>query len=194
MINPNITKDEIQELPLLKFKGKIIVADDEESIGKVMEELSHHERVGFDTESKPNFKKGKSNPLALMQFAVDKRCYLVRVHRTGVIRPITDFMANADVVKIGLALDDDFHQLKKQTKFTPQSFIDLNKLAPKIGIEKIGVKNLSAIFLNGRVSKNQQTSNWENPILTDAQLSYAATDAWVCLKIYEKMLELKMVG
>lgn len=193
MINSNITKDEIQNLPLLKFEGKIIVVDNEDDIEKVMQELSRFERVGFDTESKPNFKKGNSNPLALMQFSVDKRCYLVRVHRTGVTKPITDFMANSDVVKIGLALDDDFHQLKKQTKFIPENFIDLNKLAPQLGVEKIGVKNLSAIFLNGRVSKNQQTSNWENPTFTDAQLTYAATDAWVCLKIYEKMIELGMV-
>lgn len=193
MINSNITKDEIKKLPLLKFEGEIVVAETEEAIEQALVELFHYKLVGFDTETKPSFKKGKTNPLALLQFAIDQKAFLLRVSRAGIPKIVLDFISDPSISKVGVALDDDFHQLRKLVDLRPQNIVDLNKLAPSLGIEKIGVRNLSAIFLNGRVSKNQQTSNWENQALTSAQQNYAATDAWVCLKIYERMIELDML-
>lgn len=193
MINANISKEDIKTLPLLKFEGKIVVAETETAIEKAMEELWQYKLIGFDTETRPSFKKGKTYPLALLQFAIDNKAYLLRVHKTGILKCVIDFISNPAIMKVGVALDDDFHQLRKQTDIQPENIVDLNKLAPTLGIEKIGVRNLSAIFLNGRVSKNQQTSNWENLVLTGAQQNYAATDAWVCLKIYERMLDLDML-
>ena len=193
MIRSSITKDEIQHLPLIKFNGKIIVTNGDGNIDELMNELYQVKMVGFDTETKPSFKKGQINPIALLQFSTNGKSYLFRVHHTGVPQELIDFLCDPSVAKIGVALDDDFVQLRRQINFEPENIIDLNKLAPQLGIENIGVRNLSGIFLGGRVSKNQQTSNWENPELTKSQLTYAATDAWVCLKIYQKMQQLGMV-
>ena len=193
MIKTSITKDEIVHLPVLKFNGKIILKNGDQDIAPVMEELYSAKMVGFDTETKPTFKKGQVHPIALLQFAVNGKAFIFRVHESGIPNAIVNFLSDPSIIKIGVALDDDFAQLRRQVDFEPQNFIDLNKLAPQLGIENIGVRNLSAIFLDGRVSKNQQTSNWENPELSKSQLNYAATDAWVCLKIYQRMIQLGMV-
>ena len=107
MINTNITKDDITRLPLLKFSGEIILAETEESIEEVMDTLLQYKFVGFDTETKPSFKKGQYNPLALLQFAVDNKAYLIRVKKTGITKKIIDFIADPDIMKIGVALDDE---------------------------------------------------------------------------------------
>jgi ribonuclease D len=193
MIRNSITKEEITHLPLLKFNGKIIVRNGDADLDGFLDTMYNAGMVGFDTETKPNFKKGQSNPVALLQFAVNGQAFIFRIHQTGMPKELADFLADPNVAKIGVALDDDFIALKRQIHFEQQNIIDLNKLAPELGIENIGVRNLSAIFLEGRISKNQQTSNWENPDLTKSQLVYAATDAWVCLKIYQKMQQLGMV-
>ncbi len=189
----SITKDEIKKLPLLKFNGKIILANGHADVDEFLNELYSGKVVGFDTETKPTFKKGQVNPIALLQFALNGKAFLFRVHQSGVPKEIIDFLSEPSVIKVGVALDDDFLQLKRQIDFEPKNTIDLNKLAPQLGVENIGVRNLSGIFLDGRVSKNQQTSNWENPELTKSQMIYAATDAWVCLKIYQRMQQLGMV-
>ena len=44
---------------------------------------------------------------------------------------------------------------------------------------------LTALLLGFRISKSAQTSNWDSDQLNEKQISYAATDAWVCLKIYD---------
>jgi len=57
----------------------------------------------------------------------------------------------------------------------------------ELGAESIGARNLSAMILDIRISKSAQTSNWENEILSQKQIRYAATDAWICLEIYNKL-------
>ena len=192
-ISKTITKEEINELPQIKFEGKMVLIEDHEKLDEALEEIYSADVVGFDTETKPSFKKGQINKLALLQIALPDKTFLVRVNGNGLLGKFKKFLTDPGVLKIGVALDDDFLQIKRQLHFEPDNFIDLNKLAPELGFEKIGVRNLSALFLNGRVSKNQQTSNWENEKLTYAQKVYAATDAWVCLKIYEKMKEIKLI-
>ena len=119
------------------------------------------------------------------------KCFLIRTLNTGLTDRLIEFFENDDILKIGIALHDDLKDLKKFRPFRSRSFIDLNTMAIKMGMDNIGAKNLSGIFLKGRISKNQQTSNWENHILTEAQQIYAATDAWVCLKVYEEILRLQ---
>lgn len=98
-------------------------------------------------------------------------------------------MANPSILKLGISIDDDLKNLKQVKKFQPQNFTDLNNITQTLGIKDIGVKKLTAIILKNRISKKQQISNWEAPLLTNAQLKYAATDAWVCLAIYNNLLE-----
>jgi ribonuclease D len=59
-----------------------------------------------------------------------------------------------------------------------------------LGINDFSLKKLTAIVLDFRISKAQQLTNWEADDLTDQQLVYAATDAYVSLKIFEKLQNL----
>lgn len=187
----SINKEEIKLLPLIQFEGNMVIVTEEDSLASAINELSEHPIIGFDTETRPSFKKGEYHPTSLIQLSTDDKCFLIRTLSTGLTDPLIDFFENDDILKIGIALHDDLKDLKKVRPFEPQGFVDLNTVATKMGMSNIGAKNLSGIFLKGRISKNQQTSNWENPILTEPQQIYAATDAWLCLKVYEEILRLE---
>jgi len=188
MFDKSITKNEINELPLFRYEGKTIIAATDKQIDKAIFEIEEHDIVGFDTESKPAFKKGQFNHVALIQIAVPGKVYLLRIHQVGITHTLSKFLSNDSITKVGIALDDDLISLKKRRRFLPRGFKDLNMIAPTLGIEKIGARNLTALILKNRISKNQQVSNWENHVLTTPQIKYAATDAWVCLEIYHKLM------
>ena len=187
MFEKSILKKEINDLPLFKYEGKIVIAATEKQIDKAVFEIEKHDLVGFDTETKPAFKKGQFNHVALIQVAAPNKVYLLRIHQIGITISLLKFLSNDKITKIGIALDDDLIALNRKRKFEPRGFIDLNKIAPTLGIENIGARNLSALLLNSRISKNQQVSNWENPSLTEPQIRYAATDAWICLEMYNRL-------
>ncbi len=189
MFEKKITKQEINELPLFKYEGKTVVVASEQKIDRAISEIEKYDLVGFDTETKPTFKKGQFHHVALVQIAIPGVVYLLRIHMVGVPKSLASFLSNERIAKIGIALDDDVIALNKKRRFKPAGFIDLNKIAPTLGIENIGARNLSALLLNSRISKNQQVSNWENNILTGPQVKYAATDAWICLEIYNKLYQ-----
>ena len=68
MIFPErISKKDILLLPLLHFPGKIHVVNDEAQMQSAMEFLSQEALLGFDTETRPSFKRGESYPVALLQ-------------------------------------------------------------------------------------------------------------------------------
>lgn len=192
MFRKEITKEEINELPLRKYEGDIVVATDASHQANIFEEISHHSIVGFDTETKPAFKRGVRHEVSLIQLAVPDRAYLIRLNHTGFTPELNAFFANEHVKKVGISIKDDLRHLdrlgeQQGIRFTPNNILDLNDTAKELQIPHMGVKKLTAIFLEFRVSKAQQTSNWENPQLTEKQLRYAATDAWVCLEIYRRL-------
>lgn len=190
MFRTSIPKEDIRNLPLIRFDGKIHIVDSPEALKKVLQELEKEQIVGFDTETKPTFNKGEYNSTALIQLATQTDAYLLRIKNLGIPNSLKSFFENPDVLKIGISISDDLKDLKLRRAFKPKGFIDLNDVAKEFGITQIGMKSLTGIFLKSRVSKSQQTSNWEVVELTTGQQMYAATDAWVCLKIY-KMLEKK---
>jgi len=187
MFEKRISKQEINELPLFRYEGKTVIAATEKQIDKAIFEIEKHRLVGFDTETKPTFKKGQFNHVALVQIAIPDKVYLLRINMAGITNTLAKFLSNENISKVGIALDDDIIALSKKRRFKPRGFMDLNKIAPTLGIENIGARNLSALLLNNRISKNQQISNWENPTLSEPQIKYAATDAWICLEIYNKL-------
>jgi ribonuclease D len=182
-----ISKDEIQELDMIRFNGEIKVIDTKEELSEVLHELDKHEFLGFDTETKPSFKKGEYHAPAIIQISTLETAYLIRIQKTGFTNELKRFLENASTKKIGISIRDDLKDLQKVRDFTPGGFLDLNNVAQRYHISQIGVRSLTAIFLNKRVSKGQQTSNWENEILTEAQQGYAATDAWICAKMYNSL-------
>ena len=188
----HITKEEINELPLQKYEGKIVLVTDADKQEEVFEEIKDQEIVGFDTEARPSFKRGIRYDTSLLQLAVPNKTYIIRLNYTGLSPAFTDFFANPQIKKVGISIKDDLKDLRKlcakhHLQFTSENVLDLNDAAKRLDVNHSGVRRLTAIFLGFRVSKAQQTSNWENPKLTEPQLRYAATDAWVCLEIYRKL-------
>jgi len=181
-----ITAEEINNLPLKTFEGKTVVVSDPKQLPKVIKEIEKHPVVGFDTETRPSFKRGQFYQVALLQLAVPKKAYLIRVNHTGVTDEIKELFENEKVVKAGVGIRDDLKALQKLKPFEPAGFFDLSTLAKQAGLQVESVKKLTALLLGFRISKSAQTSNWEAPTFTQKQIEYAATDAWVCLELYEK--------
>ncbi|MBW3466293.1 3'-5' exonuclease [Arthrospiribacter ruber] len=188
MIPKKISKEEVNELPLGQFEGEIILVESEEQIEEAASELGNNTLIGFDTETRPSFRKGVQYQVSLLQLATSEVAYLFRLHQLGLPKQIKSILENQNIVKIGAAVLDDLRGLKKISPgFHPKSFFDLNEELKKVGFHNVGVRNLSAMVMEIRISKSEQVSNWEAPELTDKQMVYAATDAWVCLEIYKKL-------
>lgn len=185
----NITAEEINLLPLKAYEGKVQVVTDPSNFSKVLKEIEKHEIVGFDTETRPSFKKGQFFKVALLQLATPQKVYLIRLHHTGLTEEITSIFENPNIVKAGVAIRDDIKTLQKLKRFHPAAFVDLATVAKESGLLVESVKKLTGLLLGFRISKSAQTSNWEAPTLTEKQIEYAATDAWVCLEIYKRLCE-----
>ena len=188
MYPERITKDEVNILPLIKYEGPIDLIEKEDDYKKALAELRKASVIGFDTETKPAFKKGQSFAVALIQLAIPGKVFLIRLNLLGFRDGLVAIFENPDIRKVGISIRDDVIDLQKLNPFEPQNVFEINDAAANIGIVNQGVRNLSGIILESRISKSQQTSNWENPVLHPKQQVYAATDAWVCLEIYEKLL------
>jgi ribonuclease D len=189
----SITDEEIKLLPRKEFDGEIFLIDNLNKLHKVMPLLEEEKILGFDTETRPSFKKGKNNDVALMQLATSDRAFLFRLNMIGLPQPLKDLCEDPSVLKVGLALKDDLSGLVKLNgDFNPASFIDLQDMAKELSIQNNGLKKLTAIVLNFRISKSRskRLSNWENETLTHKQVKYAATDAWVCYELYQAMKDL----
>jgi len=188
MIPLKISKTEVNELPLGQFQGEIHLIDDPQLIPDVVGELRQYKRLGFDTETRPAFKKGVSYDVSLLQLSTLDQAFLFRLNHLGFPDSIKRILEDPKIVKVGAAVRDDLRALRKLNEnFTPLSFFDLNEELKKIGFENVGVRNLSAMVLNIRISKSEQVSNWEAEKLTEKQKLYAATDAWACLEIFEEL-------
>ena len=186
---PHIDKEVIQTLNNAAFNGEIVVVDNLRLVDSAVAYLSQFKELGFDTETRPSFHKGKKHKMALLQLSADDKAFLFRLHAIDIPESLATLLADEDIKKIGAAVHDDIKGLAKITKFTPAGFVDLQKMVQDYGIIDKSVQKIAAIVLNVKVSKAQRLTNWENEELTDSQQLYAATDAWICLKIYKKLLD-----
>ncbi|MDR0668320.1 MAG: 3'-5' exonuclease domain-containing protein 2 [Prevotellaceae bacterium] len=173
-------------LPVGSFGGKITVVAGRRSLREAVRYLSTQSMLGFDTETKPMFIAGRrnNNTVALLQLTTDERAYLFRLNKIGLPRSIADLLASKDILKVGAAIHEDMRQLQAAFFFRPAGFVDIQRVVPFYGFVEKGVKKLAARILHVHISKNQQLSNWESPMLTRSQCLYAATDAWVCREIF----------
>lgn len=179
-----ISKEEINHLDLFSYSGKITIIDSKAKLSRYKRFPDKKVLIGFDTETRPSFQKGIQHPCSLVQLAFEDEVILFRLNRIGFPSILADFLSHEEHTKIGIAIKDDLRQLLNLTEFKPAAFVDLNELCPKIGFESIGAKRLTALVLGKNISKRQQVSNWEAKKLSDAQIKYAATDAWICREIY----------
>lgn len=187
MEGKKITREEVNQLDLGSYEGKIVVISDPEKLDDTLAEIRQHAIVGFDTETKPAFRKGEKNQVALIQVAIPQKVYLIRICLTGISQTIVDFLEDESVKKVGIGLRDDLLALQYRQSFEPSGFVELTGITREAGIVNEGARTLTALLLGFRISKSAQTSNWENETLTEKQIRYAATDAWVCLEMYQKL-------
>ena len=176
-------------MPRCSFPGPGEVIDTEERAAAACAYLLSCERVGFDTETRPSFKAGVSNRTALLQLSSADRCFLFRLSRMKLSKEIAKVLESDSVLKVGAAVRDDIKGLQKLRFFRPRGFVDLQSMVGEWGIAEKSVRKLAGIVLAASVSKAQRLSNWEAATLTPAQIDYAATDAWVCLEIYDKLMQ-----
>ena len=191
LFQSTITNEQTAELPSARFDGLIIVVEREDQIEDMCRDLSAQSIIGFDTETRPSFKAGVSNKVALLQLSTHERCYLIRLCRTKLHNAILKILSNPNIIKIGADVAGDLRSLHALRHFHERGFIDLQHIASAWGIEEKSLRKMSAIVLGERVSKAQRLSNWEASTLTPQQQRYAATDAWVCISIYERLLKEK---
>lgn len=184
-IQKSITKEEVRELPLGKYTGEIIYVDSEDRLAAAFSELKSAPWIGIDTETKPNFKKGSFNPVALLQMATEQSVFLIPLKANGMPPMISEIMSSTAHTKVGISTAQDMKELKRDYGTESKNVVDLNKMATRRGYKNIGARNLAGMILGIRISKSKQMSDWEKVPLLDSQKVYAATDAWLCLEIYK---------
>lgn len=188
--NPFIAKisnEQTALLPAIEFGGAIRIVDNERDIVAACKQLATEPVIGFDTETRPSFRPGVTFRVSLLQLSTPTVCYLFRLNKIPLAKPILQLFENQEVLKIGADVAGDLRSLRQIRHFRDRGFIDLQSIAGEWGIEEKSLRKLSAIVLGQRVSKAQRLSNWEAATLTDKQQLYAATDAWVCIRIYDKL-------
>lgn len=171
----------------VEFPGKITVIETPALALKAIAYLNDQAIVGFDTETRPSFRKGHINDVALIQMSTVNHSFLFRVNRLGITAEMMRLFENSDVIKVGLSLKDDFHVLHRIAEFNPGGFIDLQDMVKKYMITDCSLQKIYGIIFNQRISKSQRLSNWEAQFLTPQQQAYASIDAWACLRIYNHL-------
>lgn len=184
-----ITKEEISTLEIEEFQGQIVVIDTIEEAVEAVNYLSSFQKLGFDTETRPAYKKGTSFGVALVQLSVEEICFLFRLNIIDFPDCLVRILSDPAILKVGLSLRDDFLSMSRRRKFVPQGFIDLQSIVPQYDINDLSLQKVYALLFEKKISKSQRLSNWESDELSEAQQKYAALDAWACLKVYDKLLE-----
>lgn len=187
MFATTITNDQINELPVVHFTGRVIVVDNQQTMIEAEQALSGATVIGFDTETRPAFQKGLSYKMSLLQLSTQDTAVLIRLQMVELSPTIIRILQSAAVLKIGAAIRDDIRGLQKVKRYKPAGFIDLQSIVGDWGIESLSVKKMAAIVLGIKVSKAQRLSNWDALQLTPSQIDYAAVDAWVCREIFVRL-------
>ncbi len=184
-----IAREQVNALPLARYEGPINVVAHSRDVHAAVDYLRDETLLGFDTESRPSFRRGDNHPVALLQLAGAERVYLFQLQLLENLEPVYALLADPSIRKAGVAIRDDIRKLQELGPFEPGNFVEISDMSRRLEISNTGLRNLCAMFLGYRVSKGAQVTNWAKPDLTQAQIAYAATDAWV-----SRMLYLKFAG
>lgn len=183
-----ISKEDLNALDAEEFNGRIVLVQTASTAVKAIRFLMEQPMVGFDTETRPSFRKGQLNKVALIQLSTPDTCFLIRLNRLGIFPELREFLECHTVKKIGLSTKDDFHALCRLAPVKPDGFVELQQLVKTYGIGEASLTKIYALLFGKRISKGQRLTNWEAVELTEAQQRYAALDAWACLRIYNHII------
>ncbi len=180
-------KERIAELPVAVFEGRIEVVDSVSVAERAVEYLLRQPLLGFDTETRPTFRKGEHHAVALLQVCAADICFLFRLNRIGLPECVLRLLSDRTITKVGLSLCDDLPRLAESASFQRGTFVELQDYVKQFGIEDMSLQKLYANVFGQKISKRQQLTNWEADVLTEQQKRYAATDAWACIRLYEEL-------
>jgi ribonuclease D len=180
----SISRDEMAALPIRRYEGEVCLVTTPQDLERALADLRQEPVVGFDTETRPSFKKGETHLPCLVQAATARRVYLFQLQDVRVFRVLAELLAETRVVKVGVALANDLRSLKLLFPFVEQNVLDLGVVARRCRLDQTGLRNLAGMVLGVRVPKGARTSNWAAARLSDAQITYAATDAWICRELF----------
>ena len=186
-----LSKEELEQFPIVEFTGNVFVINDFEEAARAVAEIrSANTLIGFDTETRPSFQKGVSHKVALVQLSVENTAYLFRLKKMGGMGPdLPSLLSDPNCIKVGLATNDDFNNLKKwDANIMPKGMIEIQGLVKKYGIEEMSLAKIYGLLFGLKISKRQRLTNWEADTLTEKQMSYAALDAVACVEIYNELL------
>lgn len=188
-------KEAINGLERALFQGRIEVVQSLYEAERAVNYLLSQPILGFDTETKPQFQRGHTSLVALLQVSSKDVCFLFRLNVLGLPDCIKRLLSDeGETLKIGLSWHDDLCGLRRRGEFHPGTFIEIQQIAKDMGLHDLSLQKLYANLMGKRISKTQRLSNWEADRLTDAQKQYAATDAWACIQLYEEMVSMRQEG
>jgi ribonuclease D len=179
-----ISREDLAKLPVRRYEGTVSLVATMTELEQARADFRQERVVGFDTETRPSFKKGETHLPCLVQAATARAVYLFQLSRLDVFPALVELLARRETVKAGVGLAHDLRQLEQVFPFTVNSVLDLGVVARRHGLGQTGVRNLAGMFLELRIPKGNRTSNWAAPRLSPAQITYAATDAWACRELY----------
>jgi ribonuclease D len=194
MIPRSITPEQLAALPIQRYEGEVSLVATPAELERSMEEIRGESVVGFDTETRPAFRKGESYLPSLMQVATARRVHVLQLSRLNCSAAAAELLGSPAIVKTGIGLSYDLGQLKLLFPFDAAAVLDLGEVAKGQGLRQSGVRNLAGLFLGFRIPKGAQTSNWAAPHLSEQQIRYAATDAWACRELYLRFEDLGMLA
>ncbi len=189
----SISREDMAKLPIRRYEGRVCLVATPEDLEEARSDLERESVVGFDTETRPAFKKGESHLPALVQVATARAVYLFQLRRTEAHPLLAGLLSEARTIKAGVSLKDDLRALKGVFAFEEKNMLDLGLVARRSGLGQTGVRNLAGMLLGFRIPKGTKTSNWAAPQLSAAQITYAATDAWACRELYLRFQNLGLL-
>jgi len=189
----SISREDLAGLPIRRYEGTVSLVATPQELKEAREDIRSERVVGLDTETRPSFRKGETHLPCLVQAATARAVYLFQLSRLDVFPPLVELLARGETIKAGIGLAHDLRQLKQVFPFDVESVVDLGVIARRRGFGQTGVRNLAGLLLGYRIPKGNRTSNWEAPRLSPAQVTYAATDAWVCRELYLRFEQLELL-
>ncbi len=185
-----ISRDDLNTLPVRRYEGPVTFVDTPTLLFEALTDVRSEHAVGFDTETRPAFRKGESYLPSIVQVATARMVYILPLRYPDTHSVLAEMLEAPGIAKSGVALAYDLRTLKQVFPFVEKSIVDLGIVAKRRGYEQTGVRNLAGIFLGYRIPKGAKTTNWSAPQLTPAQIIYAATDAWVCRELHLRFEEM----
>jgi ribonuclease D len=186
-------KDAIALLPPFERLGldRITLVSTGPQAKQAQEALLKSQAWGFDTESKPTFKVGEaSDGPHILQLSTAERAWVFQLHEPECRAVAAQLLAQPGIVKAGFGLGDDRKRIIHKLGIEPQGILELNTVFHQRGYRKdMGVKGAVAVLFNQRFikSKKAATSNWANARLSEAQLIYAANDAYAAIRVWQAL-------